>query len=707
MNGPARVASAAGAGAWVGALAGWHLYGPGIVAAALAAAIGISATRRTPARRSTIVVGCVIVAAATSGMLAAARRDATLEAELPAGRADVIGVVADQPVVVGSDLIAVLGRPIRDDGLALPPTAVVWPPDVGVRPEPGDTIAATGRLVNRPGLVRGDPVAGRLEARHITVVRTASGPMHRVAAAARARVQSVLGGGDAATALLAGFLIGDTSGLDREQVDSLRSAGLSHFVAVSGSNVALFLGAWWVLLTPLSGPRVRAVVGMVGLVLFTLITRWEPSVLRAVAMIALVLAGRLAGIPIEPVVALGWGMVVLILVAGDLAATVGFQLSVAATAGVMLGIKLAGSRRPRWVWSILGATAGAQAAVAPLLLIHFGSVPLMAPLANLVAAPLVTAATTLGGLAVLAGGGPVLGPASLAANGVLVVADVAAGWPQLDLPAVVAVIAVGALAMIRRWRRLAIVALSFGMAMASLPAAPPSGASITVMDVGQGDAIVVRDGSTVMLIDGGRDPRVLAEALDRNRVGHVDVLVATHGDADHAGGLVGLSKRVPVGSVWVPRFGDHGDLISSVVADARAGGVPVERIASGAATTIGRIRITALGPQRRYKSDNDGAIVLWVESGGTAALLPSDVERVAQSELPSLRPDVLVVPHHGAATTDSDWLAETTGRIAVVSVGENLYGHPSEEVMDVLAASGTTVFTTEATGDVVIPLPAP
>ena len=70
--------------------------------------------------------------------------------------------------------------------------------------------------------------------------------------------------------------------------------------------------------------------------------------------------------------------------------------------------------------------------------------------------------------------------------------------------------------------------------------------------------------------------------MDRNRIGDVDVLVVTHGDADHAGGLVGLTDRVSVGSVWVPAFGDHGELIAAVVADARAGGVTVEPIAAGA-----------------------------------------------------------------------------------------------------------------------------
>ena len=184
----------------------------------------------------------------------------------------------------------------------------------------------------------------------------------------------------------------------------MRLSGLSHFVAVSGSNVALFLSAWWLASGPLGwGPRRRAVLGLAGLAVFVVATRWEPSVVRAATMAALVLGGRLAGRAVDGWTALGGSVTLLLLVSGDLAGDAGFQLSVAATAGVLAGGGLWRDRRPRWAWTALGATVSAQAAVAPLLLIHFGSVPLFAPLTNVVAAPLVAGATAAGGVGVLAG----------------------------------------------------------------------------------------------------------------------------------------------------------------------------------------------------------------------------------------------------------------------------------------------------------------
>ncbi len=85
-------------------------------------------------------------------------------------------------------------------------------------------------------------------------------------------------------------------------------------------------------------------------------------------------------------------------------------------------------------------------------------------------------------------------------------------------------------------------------------------------------------------------------------------------------------------------------------------------------------------------------------------LLAGDIEAVAQRELPPLRPDVLLVPHHGSATTDLDWLAATVGPLAIISVGPNTYGHPNDEVLDLLDATGARVMTTAADGDIVVPL---
>jgi competence protein ComEC len=111
-----------------------------------------------------------------------------------------------------------------------------------------------------------------------------------------------------------------------------------------------------------------------------------------------------------------------------------------------------------------------------------------------------------------------------------------------------------------------------------------------------------------------------------------------------------------------------------------------------------------LGPMRRYDDANDQSVVLMVGAGTTSVLMTGDVEEAAQADLGSIGADVLKVPHHGGATSSLSWLAEVEPQISVVSVGDNDYGHPAPEVLDVFSSHGAVVVRTDQAGDVVIPL---
>ena len=703
-----RWAAGAAGLAWVGAFAGFHLgpaaVGGAVVMAGLVAAVG----RRwsTPAR----LVSVVVIAAAISGAAASNRVERTLEAAAPVGVVDVVGVVAEDPRPYGESLrfvfepsylfVAGAWRPYPGA-----PLAVVADGDL---PEAGDTVRVEGVGRSRPALVRGDPVAGVVNAGQVTRVAGSSNPLFVAGNQLRARVTSGLEGHqeDPAAALLAGFLIGDTSSLDAADTEALRRAGLTHYVAVSGSNVALFLAAWWLVAAPFAwNPRLRAGIGLVGLAVFVVVTRWEPSVVRAATMAGLVLGARIAGFPLDAWAALGGAVTLLLLVSGDLAVNVGFQLSAAATAGVLVGAGMFAGRRPRWLWATLGATMAAQAAVVPLLMSHFGGVPLLAPVANLLAAPLVTLSTALGGIGVLTGVDILVSLGLGAGRVVLAIAHAAAGWPQLGWAGVGMVGVLAAMVRRRATRAIALAAMVLAGTAMAMPAGLPAVPTMTVLDVGQGDAVLLQDpnGWTV-LVDGGRDPQVLGRALQDHGVRRIHVLVATHGDFDHVGGFVGLFDRVDVGRLWVPDQPDLGDVLPELVVDAGEHGIPVVRRRAGAVERSGHIELATLGPRRRYAESNNGSIVLWVTVAGSTVLLPGDIGAVAQDEIEAVRPDVMLIPHHGSSTTDLDWLAAHVPSLAIVSVGrDNTYGHPAPEVMQVLDDAGVPVWLTSEHGDIVVP----
>ncbi len=693
----------AAAAMWCGALLGAVV--PVAGSLALVGAGALAAATRWP-RLGIILL--LIGVGGVSGGLAASRNEATVSAAVPAGEGRLAGVAVTDPLPYGDRYRLVVEplewQPSREQPIAWhgPPLDLVTPDGQLVV---GDRFIAAGWLRPAGNYVRGDPVAGRFTARETTAVGSSSSPLLVAGNLLRRRVQGQLGDSPE-SALLAGFLIGDTVALPKADVLALRRSGLTHYVAVSGSNVALVLGAWWLVAGPLgAGVRARAVTGLVVLMVFVVATRWESSVIRAATMAALVLAGRAMGIALDAWAALGVAVTLLLAVSGDLAYDVGFQLSVAATAGVLTGIGLWRERSPRLLWGALAATVSAQTAVVPLLLVHFGTVPLLSPIANLIAAPLVTAATASAGVGVVLGWGAVLAAAESIAGMVLGIARFAGGWPQLDGAAVACSVSLLAAAWFTRLRALVVTALIVGHVLVALPPGAPDVPTVVFLDVGQGDAVLIRDPSgAVALVDGGREPTVLWESLRTHGIGQIDLLVASHGDADHVGGLDGAMDRFEIGRLWIPAHQPVSELLEDVVASAESHGVPVDEVAAGRRASLGEFSLEVIGPRRRYAEANDGSIVLLLRSGRLSVLLPGDIGVVAQGELPALEPDLLLVPHHGAATTDLEWLARTAGTLAVISVGINSYGHPDPAVVATLDGAGVVVRMTRDEGDISIPL---
>ncbi|MBT8207705.1 MAG: hypothetical protein KJO18_05470 [Acidimicrobiia bacterium] len=146
--------------------------------------------------------------------------------------------------------------------------------------------------------------------------------------------------------------------------------------------------------------------------------------------------------------------------------------------------------------------------------------------------------------------------------------------------------------------------------------------------------------------------------------------------------------------------------MTNVLSALAAEGAELMRPDVGWQATLGQVAITVAGPLRRYASDNDGSIVL---RAGTpldpdVVLLTADIEDVAQRELGPPDAEILKVPHHGSATSDLAWLASADSSVAVVSVGANNFGHPSESVIETLEDAGMTVLRTDDSGDVAFPI---
>ena len=699
-----RVCLAAGVAAWLG-VATAHLGPPPLGSALAVTAVGAGVVAVAVRSRAIGVVVAVLCAGLLVGWGQRLADDATVSALAhdPGGATTITGTLsadgrARRPPAGGwyatIEPETRLGAPWRGPRLLLSaPDGDPWPV--------GSTVSVRGRLDPRPATVAGRPVAGVLVAEEVAEVGRPP-VVFRFADALRARIHDTYGTIDGPGAdLVVGFLVGDIDDLSPVVAEELRWAGLSHYVAVSGSNVALFLVGWWVVTLPLSlHPATRWAVGLAGLAFFVIVTRWEPSVVRASVMAGMFLVARRAGIVLSGPAVLGLAVAATLLVVPSFATNLGFQLSVAATGGLLAGFS---SGRRGGVAGALRATVSAQVAVAPLLLARVGSVPLVSPLANLVAAPLVSAATVAGAFGAVLGWEPVARSAAALAGLVAVVGRAAAPFPVLGWWGFAGVVGLALGWRVRRLRPWVGVAVVVVVAVGSFSAAVGRpGAWVAFLDVGQGDAAIVRgpDGETI-LVDGGPDPVVLAAALRRHGIRRIDLLVVSHRHADHAVGLEAVVGRLPVGEVWHPAHREWGAL-GPILDAIDAVGIARRTPEPGEVVALGSVRLEVLGPVRRYVSPNDESLVVKVTVGEAAVLFSGDIEVPAQHDLGPLPSVVLKVPHQGAATSDAGWLAASAGRVAVVSVGPNQFGHPVPWVLEALEAAGALVCRTDRGGDVVI-----
>jgi competence protein ComEC len=368
-------------------------------------------------------------------------------------------------------------------------------------------------------------------------------------------------------------------------------------------------------------------------------------------------------------------------------------------------------------------TLAAQLATLPWSLAAFGRLSPAAPLANLVAVP--WAGIALVAALAWAAARLLLGPA---ADVLLLPLDLLAvplrwlehlpasplvTWPQ-QAPWWAAWLATVALASCvalprPRWTVAARAALATVLLASVAPEVPPPGLELAMLDVGQGDAILLRDGTTSLLVDGGgwRTPgfggRVLVPALAALGLRRVDVVAVTHPDADHCGGLADLVAELPVGQVWAP----PGLEASSCGARLRSSGLPFRELAAGDAARVGRWRLRVLGPGRDVEGpDNRRSLVLLATGAGRRALLTGDLDAAGEAALvrrwggAALVSDLLKVAHHGSPTSSiGPFVRAAHPRLALISVGAgNSYGHPSPKVLAALERDGARVLRTDRDG---------
>jgi DNA internalization-related competence protein ComEC/Rec2 len=667
----------------------------------------------------------------------------------------------------------VVGDVRSSDGVASFPFALDGGPVVraGVRGVvgPGDRLVVRGRLApfdeprnpgepSRRAIALGEGLAGELVAGRV-LSRAPPDPRDvrtwaaRLRAALSGRLRALIPEPEAT--VLAGALWGERGTLPHALRDDFQATGTVHVLVTAGLHLGVVAGLVLALLRLIGVPRIAASLGAMPCVIaYAWLSGAHLPSQRAAVMVCLALLARAWGARLFSWNALALAALVVAAIWPSAVATVSFALSFSCVAAIVLFAKpvthaLERVPMPSRIREALALTIATQIGVWPLSAATFGVLAPYAILANAIVVP-ATALGMLSGIATLASAAiqPLGTLAAYVAtwdvDAITWVVRHVASLPGARIavapPSMSAIIAYDALAvlaarLLRRYPRIAVgilVAASLTV-LATTLRLPDGHLTITMLDVGQGDGIVVRTprGHTILIDTGGRlergpsegdespaelvGERIVLAYLRRAGIGHIDLMVLTHPHGDHVGGCAPIVRALPVDAIADSGQQYGGRAYVDCLAAAGERGVPVRVVRSGMRwQTDDGVVLDVLAPSEPFLAEtgddvNENSIVVRLSyrlaDGRTyRALFTGDAGEGSEARLLAsgvdLRADLLKVGHHGSRwASTTAFLAAVRPHDALISVGRhNSFGHPSPETLDRLVAAGVSVYRTDRCG---------
>lgn len=521
----------------------------------------------------------------------------------------------------------------------------------------------------------------------------------------------------AEVAMIEALALGRGERLTQETRDQFKRGGTYHLLVFSGLQISLAAGAIALVLRWFGAARASDGSLLAFAVIAPLFIGPSASVSRASVGIAMYAISRLVKRPtsFENL----WCVAALTRLAmapSDLTDPA-FHLTYAGAGALLFIGKPLSRSRLRWV----AYAVAAEIAIAPLTLMHFHQYALGGSVLTLVMTPIVFVMLIAGALFCMTEIPFLLDMIAILNRVCTALNDAAAPLSGFFIAPPIMFLAFGfggaiaSMAFLRGPRRTAAIVLS--LLVPSVAAGivfrarrTVTDPTITFLDVGQGDAILIRSGTHAALVDGGTSNAGLLPMLTERGVRRLDVAVLSHAHPDHCGGIVSALRQLNVRELWITPQRFRGECAQQILA--WPGRSRIRLIRSSTTRMLGDVRLDAIPPRRRYFRDpeNNSSIVLRATAAGRTVLLTGDIEREAERDLAPLLSsvDVLKVPHHGSRSSTSTALLDATRpRIAVISCGRrNLFGHPHETVLKELKARAIRVLRTDRNGAVAMSVKA-
>lgn len=535
--------------------------------------------------------------------------------------------------------------------------------------------------------------------------------------------------------LILGMLFGDTGLMTKEEWSAYQRTGVVHLFSVSGLHVSMILGFVWFLLSFFNlQPLIRLILGALVLLGYGFMVGWSAPILRASVMALLGLLALTVKRNNDVYNALGaaaW--IVLILQPGELF-QVGFQLSFITTAGI---VYLTPWLEKKGCGKLLAVPLAASLASAPILAYHFSQISLISPLVNIIAVTVSGFSTILSFLAaIITLFLPVLAtPFFLVAGFIMYILSEVLfrcaefRWAGINIaspsPPVIIVLYLflAILPVVSRWRYIiraipiktkTIIAslLVFAVLFACWPAAGEM--EVVFLDVGQGDSFIIRTpGGRTALIDGGGTPgssfavgkNVVSPVLYHYGVNKIDLMMMSHNHLDHSEGLLEIIPSFQVGAFFLPPREENNEIEKKIAELCQQKKITLQELTAGKKIRLDRdvfLEVLYPMPEDDYIGNNC-SLVVKIRYKGCTWLLTGDIEKEGIERLLArgvdLRADILKIPHHGSITSFVPLFYEKINpKAVVISVGENNFNQPHEEIKKYFFEKGVPLYITRDMG---------
>ena len=556
----------------------------------------------------------------------------------------------------------------------------------------------------------------------------------------------------AETGLLMGLLAGDRSGIPEVLRSDFQRSGLVHVLAISGFHVVLLAGMLMIFLKATGLPhKAVTIIAVTLLAIYVPVTGGSPAVRRAVMMFAIPQIGTLFGKPANTLNSLGVALLLIILPEPGVIWNPGFQLSFAATAGIIIGTPhnptkfLPDSFKQNKLWQKIQAfaidptyvTLCATLATAPFLIHHFKTLSPFAWFGNIIIVPAISLGMQAGLFAQLSPIDFICGTFCAAARFFLrlaslltrILSDCAAASMTVGPFPPAVLLALGILILLlpvcyknyiaRKYMFLCILAASASFAFEAYQEIRHPSWTLTTIDVGQGDSHLIKAPSgRYFLVDAGDNSRqdsgkdIIVPFLHHSGVSKLDALIITHPDKDHFGGALSLLKMFPVKELWTSdcSMKESKPDWQQVLSEARKRNIPIRNIHRGILWKENYFEMRTIHPRNDVCVEaNEGSITLRLKGLGHSVVLTGDLTVKGEKEIMKtdayLKSDVLKLGHHGSKTSSSvQFLNAVSPTYAIIPSGrKNKFRHPHKQVTDRLdslnipyintAKKGTITFT--------------